>query len=182
MVKVIGITGMPASGKTTVADSLKSKKVEVVHLGDFIWDYLKKNNIKRSQETGNMASLYFWAEYSDIPIARWAHKQIKNSEKDTVVIDGVRTVEELSYFNEEYGNDFKMIAVVASPHLRKKREEKRKRFDETKFEIRDKEELKIGVGEIIALSNYYIHGNRDKEGVKKEAGAVFKKIIGKKSL
>ena len=132
MPKIIGIAGMPASGKTTVAKSLSKKRVKLIHLGDFIWEYLERKHIRRNQETGNMASLYFWAEYKDIPIAKWACEQI-NSEHDVYIIDGIRTLEEVEFFRNKFKNNFTLISVLTSPKIRKKREKSRKRFSKINF-------------------------------------------------
>ena len=175
---VIGLVGMPSSGKSTIAKSLKAN---VIHIGDFIWEYLRQHKIRRTQETGNMASLYFWAEYKDIPLAEWVYNQIIKSKDKVFVVDGIRTLEEVQFFKNKFKN-FKLVAILASPKVRKAREKKRKRFSKIDFEVRDKEELTIGVGEVIALSDYFIDGNQTKKEVIKQANKIFKKIVGKKSL
>ena len=179
MLKVIAISGMPASGKSTVSKILNKKGVKLIHLGDFIWNYLKEQHIRRTQETGNMASLYFWAQYKDIPIAEWAYEQIMKKDSEIYIIDGIRAVEEVQFFRHKFKNNFLLVSVLASPKIRKSREEKRKRFRKIDFEVRDKEELTIGVGEVIAISDYYIDGNKTKKEVKKQAEAIFKEILGK---
>lgn len=173
---------MPASGKTTVTSTLKKKGVKTIHLGDFIWEYLENKNIIKSQETGNMASLYFWAQYKDIPIAEWAYQQIINEKYKVYIIDGVRTLEEVYFFKKKFKKNFTLIAILASPTIRKIREERRKRFNNINFEMRDKEELTIGLGEVIACSDYFIDGNGTKKEVKLQANKLFRKIVGKKSL
>lgn len=182
MPKIIGIVGMPASGKTTVSKALSKKGSKLIHLGDFIWEYLERKHVRKSQETGNMASLYFWAQYRDIPIAEWAHEQIKKNDYKIYIIDGIRTLDEVVFFKNKFKNDFKLIAIVASPTTRKLREKKRKRFSKINFEMRDKEELTIGVGDVIASSDYYINGNKTKKEVIAQANKIFKKITGKKIL
>ena len=173
---------MPASGKTLVSSHLNKKNIDRVHLGDFIWQYLDKKGIIKTQETGNMASLFFWSQYKDIPLAQWASKKIQNSKKKIILLDSLRTVEELHYFRTKFKNNFKLIAIFASPSIRKEREVKRKRFADTYFEIRDKEELTIGVGEVMALADYVIDGNKSKTLVKKQADRIFNSIKLKKSL
>ncbi|UCD03725.1 MAG: AAA family ATPase [Candidatus Woesearchaeota archaeon] len=182
MPKIIGIAGMPAAGKTTVAKALNKDGIKLIHLGDFIWEYLKRKHIRRNQETGNMTSLYFWAEYRDIPIAEWAYEQIKKTKYKSYIVDGIRTLEEVLFFKSKFKNNFKLISIVASPATRKSREKKRKRFSKVNFEMRDKEELTIGVGDVIASSDYYIDGNKTKKEVVLQANQIFRKIAWGKSL
>lgn len=182
MKKIIGIVGMPASGKSLITSFLNQKDVKTIHLGEFIWNYLDKKGIIKTQETGNMASLFFWSQYKDIPIAQWAYKQIQESKENIFVLDGIRTVEELEYFRKKFKQNFQLIAIFVSPNLRKKRQITRKRFEDIYFEIRDKEELTIGVGEVMALSDYVIDGNKSKQAVKKQTEKIFKEIKRKKSL
>jgi len=178
---VIGIVGMPASGKTVVAEHLAKKAGALrIHLGDFIWSWLTRQGIKPSEETGLMASLYMWAEYGDLPVAQWAMKQMQKAKgKKLIILDSLRTVEEARLFQVKFGDRFHILAVLASPAVRLMREQKRARFgDLTKleFRMRDREELRLGVGDLIALSNHYIDGNKTEAEAKKQADAVLKHL------
>jgi len=181
MVTIIGIVGMPASGKTVVAEHLARKPGAMrIHLGDFVWDWLKRRGVKPSEETGLMASLYLWAEYGDMPIAQWAINQIKKAKnKKLIIIDSLRTVEEARIFQLKFGNDFHVIAVLASPAVRLKRMQARARFGpltKLEFRMRDREELRIGVGDLIASSNHYIDGNQNMASVKKQTDGILKHL------
>ena len=178
---VIGVVGMPASGKTVVAEYLAKKQGAMrIHLGAFIWNWLKNRGVKPSEEAGLMASLYLWAEYGDIPIANWAINQIKNAKnKKLIIIDSLRTVDEARAFQLRYGGNFHIIAVLASPAVRLKRAQSRARFgslSKLEFRMRDREELRLGVGDLIASSNHYIDGNQNIASVKKQADAILKHL------
>jgi len=178
---VIGLVGMPASGKTVVAEHLAKKPGAFrIHLGDFIWDWLKRRGVKPSEEAGLMASLYLWAEYGDIPIAQWAINEVKKAKgKKLIILDSLRTVEEARIFQVKFGNNFHIIAVLASPAARLKREQSRARFgliNKLTFRMRDREELRLGVGDLIASSNHYIDGNQSIASVKKQTDAILKHL------
>ncbi|MEM4248141.1 MAG: AAA family ATPase [Candidatus Nanoarchaeia archaeon] len=181
MATVIGIVGMPASGKTIVAEHLAKKPGALrIHLGDFVWDWLKRRGVKPSEEAGLMASLYLWAEYGDIPIAQWAMNQVKKAKnKKFIILDSLRTVEEARIFQLKFGEKFHIIAVLASPAVRLKRAQARARFGpltKLEFRMRDREELRLGVGDLIASSNHYIDGNQSVQSVKKQADAILKHL------
>ncbi len=178
---VIGIVGMPASGKTVVAEHLAKKKNALrVHTGDFIWQYLRKRGIKPTKETGMMAALYMWVEYGDMPVVDWVIKQIKKARgKKLVIVDALRTMEEAQQFQLRLGDKFHVISVLAGPETRLVRQKKRARFGKVsklEFRMRDREELRTGVGDLIASSCHYIDGNKSMADVKKQADALIKRL------
>jgi len=162
---ILAITGMPASGKSTCADAIAKKKgVERIKLSDFIWNWLKEQGIKKTSVTGAMFGLYLHTVYKDTPIIKWTKKQVKAQKANVILLDSVRTLEEYLKFKKKYTHRFGMIAVVAGPEERKEREIARARFGqnitEKSFEMRDAEELKIGIGSVIALADEYVDANR----------------------
>ena len=177
---VIGLVGMPGSGKTTVAEFLQKKyKAARIHLGDFIWRWLARQGIRPTEQSGTMAALYMWAEYGDIPIAQWAHDQVKNSKSKVILLDALRTVEEARFFQLKYGDSFHVIAVLAAPANRLQRTQKRARFgplSKLEFRIRDREELRLGVGDLIASANHYIDANKSIPATQKQVDALMKSI------
>jgi dephospho-CoA kinase len=178
---ILGLVGMPGCGKSTVADFLVKKyKAYKIHLGDFIWQWLAKRGVKPSEEAGTMASLYMWVEYADIPLVKWAEEQIKKSKAKIILLDSLRTVEEARYFQLKYKDKFHIIAVLAAPAIRLKRLQSRARFGELtklEFRIRDREELRLGVGDLIASSNHYINANGPVPSVQKQVDELMKHLI-----
>jgi len=180
---VLAITGMPASGKSTCADAISKKKnVERIKLSDYIWGWLKEQGIKKTSVTGAMFGLYLHTVYNDTPIIKWTKKQVKARKGAKVILlDSVRTMEEYLKFRKKYNSRFRLIAVVASPPLRKAREIKRARFGqnitEKSFEMRDAEELKIGIGSVIALADEYIDANQSKKAMLAEMEQVYKALV-----
>ncbi|HKZ49620.1 MAG TPA: AAA family ATPase [Candidatus Nanoarchaeia archaeon] len=177
---VIGIVGMPGSGKSTVSDHLVKKyKAERIHLGDFIWEWLGRQGIKPNEQTGTMAALYMWVEYGDIPLSQWAFNQTKKSKAKIVILDSLRTVEEARFFQLKFGNNFHAIAVLASPAARLARTQKRARFgalSKLEFRMRDREELRLGVGDLIASANHYIDANQSVQKVQKQVDVLMKHL------
>ncbi|MGB9675197.1 MAG: AAA family ATPase [Candidatus Nanoarchaeia archaeon] len=174
---ILGFVGMPGCGKSTLADFAVQKYGAVkIHLADFIWDWLARQGIKPSEESGLMASLFMWAEYGDIPIAKWAEDRIKKSKTNLIILDSLRTLEEAREFQIKYGENFHLIAILAAPAIRLKRLQARARFgaiSKLEFRMRDRSELRLGVGDLIASSNHYIVAN----GTLKETQAQFEKLL-----
>lgn len=173
---ILGITGMPASGKSTCADYIRKKKgVDYIHLSDFIWQELKKKGIKKSNLTGAMYGLYMHEIYKDMPIIEWTDEQIKKK-KGIVLLDSIRSMQMHEHLKKKYKN-YKLIAILCGTEERFRREAKRARFGEkiTKqlFENRDADELERGIGDAITLADYHIDAN----GARKEMLAEADKVL-----
>ncbi len=177
---IVALVGMPGCGKSTVADFfVKKHKAEKIHLGDFIWQWLARQGIRPSEETGNMASLYMWVEYGDIPLAKWTDEKIKKSKAKIIVLDSLRTIEEARYFQLKYKDNFHVIAILTAPAIRLKRLQGRARFGELtklEFRVRDREELRLGVGDLIASANHYVNANGTIQSVQKQTIDLYKHL------
>jgi len=182
---IIGITGMPASGKSTCAKHItKEEGVHHIMLSDFIWSWLEKQGIKKTSVTGAMYGLYLHTIYESTPIIKWVKKKIKKCiGAKVILIDTVRTLKVYDTFRKKYKKRFALIAVVANPEVRKAREITRARFGqhitEKGVEMRDAEELKIGVGSVISLADEYIDANCSKKEMLTRTEEVYNRLLRK---
>jgi dephospho-CoA kinase len=169
--KVIGVTGLPGSGKSVVSRVAKQLGVHVVRMGDVIRDEAKI----RKKTTGEVA-VELRKEFGEFVIAdRCVSKilnynqepQNSNQKKNSVklvkptlfMIEGIRSEYEVEIFKKKF-KDFKIIAVHSTPQTRFKRLKKRMRPDdsreESEFKLRDKRELDFGIGNVIATADYMV--------------------------
>jgi len=151
--KIICITGMPLAGKTLAASFAKEKGIEVISMGEKIRKMMEKLNVK---DVGNFI-IEIREKYGKDIIARECEEDIKKA-KDFVIVEGIRSIEEVEYFRK-FGEVY-ILAIHSSVKKRYERAIKRKRNDDPKnfeeFKERDLRELKIGVGNVIALADYMI--------------------------
>jgi len=154
--KVIGVTGLPGSGKSIVARMARNMDMEVIRMGDIIRD----EAAKREAEIGETA-VKLREEYGKYVVAERCVELINESKsgKDQFVIEGIRSPAEVKIFKKNF-NNFKVIAIHSSPKTRFARLKKRERSDDSKdpntFNERDERELNFGIGNVIATANYMI--------------------------
>lgn len=157
---------MPLAGKTAVAEIMNEKGYELVDMGDVVRKEMEKRDIP-AEETGKFVNDQREEKGMDA-IAQLTTPYIEASESDKLVITGMRGLGEKERFEEELGEEIKMIAVWASPSTRKTRRDQRNREEDVKgdgFHQRDLRELENGVGKLMALSNRIIE-NED-QGLEK---------------
>jgi dephospho-CoA kinase len=159
---VIGVTGLPGSGKSVVARVANSLRIKVIRMGDIIRD----EALKRDADIGETA-VKLRKEYGKYVVAQRCVEILKealenssNDNKDLkYIIEGIRSPAEVEIFKKEF-DQFKIIAIHSSPKTRFMRLKRRKRSDDsnsiTEFVNRDQRELNFGIGNTIATSDYMI--------------------------
>ena len=160
--QVMGVTGLPGSGKSVVARVANSLGMNVIRMGDVIRD----EALKRDADIGETA-VKLRKEYGKYVVAQRCVEILKealqNSSNDNnnlkYIIEGIRSPAEVEIFKKHFGQ-FKVIAIHSSPKTRFMRLKRRKRSDDsssiTEFVNRDQRELNFGIGNTIATSDYMI--------------------------
>lgn len=173
-IKVIGVTGMPGSGKSMFADYANKKDYRTVVMGDVIRATVIENGFEPIPEMTQKTMIELRKEHGEAAVAFITCKVIdKLIEKgiNKIIIDGIRSQAEAEHFREHLGDDFIIVAIHTDPILRYERLKLRGRTDapvsEKDFSKRDEAELKLGLGETIAFSNYIISNNKTLEYFKK---------------
>jgi len=170
--KIIGLSGMPGSGKGVFVETAKKKGFDVVRMGDAVWEYVKKKGLTLNDENvGGVAD----EERKKHGYGIWAERTLPFIKNRKTVIDGIRSIEEVGIFKSHF-QDFIVIGVHSSPETRYRRIMKRKRIDDTfskeDFDERDKRELSWGIGEVIALADVMIVNEEGIEEFKKKVEKV----------
>lgn len=156
---VLGITGMPLSGKTTVAEILERHGFESVDMGDVVRKVMGERGVP-SKDVADFVNDQREKNGMDA-IARLTVPYLKQAleASDDVVVTGMRGWSEKQRFKSFLGEEFKVVAVWASRETRKKRREARKRKEDIEgqeFHERDLREIKNGAGKLIALSDFML--------------------------
>jgi dephospho-CoA kinase len=156
--RLIMITGMPGSGKTTFSDYFKASGYEVIRMGDVLRELRKAEGLESSNSSvGNLAINIRQLEGEAI-VAEKCLEKINVSPEDQLIIEGVRSLAEVERFSEDHSTV--LVAVHASRKTRHQRLFYRGRDDDPvtieEFTRRDLRELDFGLGRVIALADYMV--------------------------
>lgn len=143
---------MPGSGKSEVV-SILTENAHNLSMGDIVREYTGRKGLELTAE--NVGSIAV-AERELYGMDVWAHRTVErlgSLSVDLVIIDGLRGGSEVDVFRANWGKDFSLIAVHATPETRYSRMLSRKREDDPDAEMdlqeRDMRELSWGAKEAI---------------------------------
>jgi dephospho-CoA kinase len=172
--RIIGITGMPGSGKGEVSSIARGLGIPVRSMGDVVRGFFSDNCPNRDpMETGKFADEERKKFGKDI----WALRLIQDVEgivqggNPTVIIDGVRSPQEVEVFRSKWGKDLSILCIHSSPETRFMRLLSRGRNDDPvmrdEFEERDRRELEWGLGDVIARADMMMINEATTEDLRK---------------
>ena len=161
--KIYGVSGMPLSGKTTVAEIMEEEGFTVLDMGEVVRIEMKEREIPTDQ-TGEFVNKMREIHGMDA-IAQLSIPYLEEvmEEKDRIVITGMRSWNEKERFEKETGEEIEIVSVWASRETRRKRREERKREEDRvgdEFGERDNREIENGVGKLMALSDKIIKNEK----------------------
>ncbi|MFP3164811.1 MAG: nucleoside monophosphate kinase [Acidianus sp.] len=172
---VILITGMPGSGKTLFANLLREKGFYVISMGDI----LRKRYEKEAKIGERMMDFAKRIReiYGEGVVARLSMEEITPT-MSRIAFEGVRSLAEVEEF-KRLGNPI-IIAIHSPPSLRYQRMISRMRPDDSKniedLRRRDLDEIRLGIGGVIALADYIIINDSTIDEFKKRAEEVILRI------
>jgi dephospho-CoA kinase len=152
--KVVAIVGMPGAGKGLVSSIASSRGIPVLVCGDVIREEAQRKGLAPTPENMGAVMLAIRHEEGLAVVAERLMPKIDSSASSVVVVEGVRSMAEVSVLRRKHG--VAIVAVHSSPRTRYERMRRRGRSDDPKtweeFVERDSRELKVGIGEVIAVA------------------------------
>jgi len=177
---LIGIAGMPGAGKDTVRKTVQKLGFPVIVMGDEVRSEAKRKGLKITPENLGKLMLQMRKENGPAAVAKRCIPKIKAIESPVIFIDGIRSLHEVEEFKKKFLN-VKVLAIHASPKTRFKRLLKRGRRDDPKdwesFVERDRRELKVGLGEVIATADYMVINEGTKKNLEKNLTVFLRKEV-----
>jgi dephospho-CoA kinase len=153
--KVLAISGMPGAGKGIASEAARQLGYDILILGDVIREETEHRGLEPTPKNVGAVMLEIRAKEGPAVVAKRLLPKIENCHSDYVVVEGVRSLNELTELRKAY--EVVTIALHASPKIRFQRLVSRNRSDDPKdwgtFYERDIRELDVGLGHVIALAD-----------------------------
>ena len=158
---IVCLTGMPGAGKSTIANGLKEKGFEIINMGDAVRAEAEKRNLEPTGQNLGKLMLELREKNGPGAVAELIKPSIENSNSNVIVIDGIRSNDEIQVLKKSA--NVKLLSILASTDTRFTFLHDRGRSDDPKsreiFEERDNRELSVGVGKSIESADESISNN-----------------------
>jgi len=181
---IVIVTGMPGSGKNKIVKEFEERGFPSVSLGDIVREETIKRGLELTKENVAKVSIRLRQELGQNAVAKLAVEKVRTllRKSPLVVIDGVRSLDEVGTFRGAFpGEEIAIIAVHTPPKLRFERLKSRGRHDDPQtweeFEERDWKELRFGIGGVIAMADYMLINDCSKEEYGKRVKTLVEEII-----
>jgi len=176
---VICLAGMPGSGKSIIVKVAKECGYNVVVMGDMIREEAERRRLEPNPENLGKIMLELRQKEGPAVIAKRCMPKIKQAIRDRVIIDGIRSLDEIEEFKRHFPK-FSLIAVHSSPETRFRRLYRRRRSDDPEswgiFRERDMRELNVGLGNVIAMAEYIIVNEEELEALKEKIREILRRV------
>lgn len=157
--KVIGIVGMPGCGKSVASNIGKELGFSVLVMGDVIREEVISRGLELTPENVSRIMLKIREKEGAAVVAKRCIKKIVDLRNDRIIIEGVRSLSEVEEY-KRFFPFFKLLSIHSSPATRFSRIFNRRRRDDSQnrrdFNLRDRRELRVGIGSVIAMADYVI--------------------------
>ena len=166
---VVGLGGMPGSGKSLVVETAKELGYDIVAMGDVVREQTRMRGLEPTPQNVGKVMLELRAESGKYVIAQKCIPKIEQQKSRRVLVDGLRSLHETDIFKEHFAS-FTLVSVHAPPQTRFERLRRRGRSDDpATYEVfyeRDMRELGVGVGNVIAVSEKILVNDNSIDGFK----------------
>jgi dephospho-CoA kinase len=158
-VKVIGVVGLPASGKGEFSKIAAEAGIPVIVMGDMIRAEVKKAGLEPTDTNFGATANRLRAEGGMDAIAALCIPEIKRQTAPLVLVDGIRGDAEVNLFRKHFSG-FILISIDSSFEKRLDRIRARGRSDDfvlpESLRNRDEREMNWGLGNALALADINI--------------------------
>ena len=162
--KVIGVVGLPASGKGEFAKIMAGQGVPVIVMGDMIRRAVAESGLPPTDANMGAVANRLRAEHGMDAIARLCIPELHRQNAPVVLVDGIRGDAEVRLFRKEFP-DFRLIAIDTSFHKRLERLKSRGRSDDTTtaetLRNRDERERGWGLNNALLLADFRLNNDGD---------------------
>ena len=176
---IVGVSGMPGSGKSVVVNVAKKQGFDIIIMGDIVREETERRGLLLNPKNMGKVMLDLRSTGGKDIIAKKCILKIKEKNSKKIIIDGLRSLYELDLFKKHF-SEFNLIALHSSPETRYSRLNQRGRSDDSKerkvFEERDLRELTVGLGQVIAMADFMLINEDNIEELKRKSNEILQRI------
>ena len=176
---IVAIAAMPGAGKATASELARDRGIPVFLCGDVVREEASRRRLSSTPE--NLGSLMLKMRDEEGPdvMAKRLVPKINDTQSNVVVVEGLRGLDELELFRKHF--KVRLLAIHSSPDQRFQRLLRRRRSDDPKtpeeFHQRDRRELAVGIGSVIALADNLIVNDSTVEAFKLKLNRFFEEVL-----
>jgi len=176
---IVGLVGMPGSGKSLIVEVAQKRGYAVVTMGDVIREETLKSGLELNPANVGKVMLDLRKMNGEGVVAQKCIPKIELQKNKKVLIDGLRSLHEADVFRNHF-QQFNLIAVHASPETRFIRLLRRGRSDDPKnwetFHDRDQRELSVGLGNAVAMSENLVVNEGTPAETQEEVNDILRRV------
>lgn len=177
--KVIGVVGLPASGKGEFSKIASGMGIPVIVMGDMIRKAVKEAELEPNDTNFGATANRLRAEGGMDAIARLCVPEIKKQDTPLVLVDGIRGDTEVTLFRNNFPG-FLLISIDSSFDNRLARITARARSDDftsaDALRNRDARELNWGLGNALKSADIHIENEGTLDEFSKEVHLLVTKM------
>jgi dephospho-CoA kinase len=176
---VVGLVGMPGSGKSLVVETAQQEGYAVVVMGDVVREETRKRGLTLNPQNIGKVMLELRKTGGEGIVAEKCTPKIQQATSEKVIVDGLRSLHEAEVFKAHFPK-FSLVAIHTSPETRFNRLNRRRRSDDPPgwavFRERDMRELSVGLGNAIAMAEYVIINENSKADAEAAAREILRRV------
>ena len=178
---ILAVVGLPGAGKTETVEYLIEKTSwPKVYFGQVVFDEIKKRGLEVNEKNEKRVREELRKMYGMASMAIVNMEKMKDLFKDSsIIIESLYSWEEYLEVIKEFGNDFKVLAIFASPEVRTKRLSTRpiRPFNREEVISRDYSQIEnLHQGGPIARADFTIVNNGSINELHKEIDKVLEEL------
>ncbi len=166
---VVGLGGMPGSGKSLVVETAHELGYSIVAMGDVVREQTRLRGLEPTPQNVGKVMLELRAQEGNYVIAKKCIPKIEDNPATASSSTACAASTKQTY-SKNTSSSFTLVAVHAPPEIRFERLKLRGRSDDPPnyevFHERDMRELGVGLGNVIAMAEKIIVNDNSIEGFK----------------
>ena len=175
---IIIVVGMPGSGKDVFVQAALGMGFSKIGMGDVVRHFASASGLGPGDiSIGGFAN----SQRQEHGPVIWAARTLERMPPGNVIIDGSRSLDEISLFRERLGSGLKVVAVIAPAETRYDRLRSRRRADDPltreDFDTRDGRELSWGLGRAIEAADITVVNDTSLDDFKRRCRYVLDEML-----